>query len=148
MSFYIFLVHLHSILRWFLLAFIVMAIILSFSKKNGAPGRGFSSLAAGLWSMAIAHIQLIIGLVLYFISSKVIFDASTMKSPVLRFYTVEHILVMLIAIVLITIGYVKAKRAAEPGKRNRTLLIYFIIALLLILSRIPWPFLGYGGGWI
>jgi hypothetical protein len=61
---------------------------------------------------------------------------------------VEHILVMLIAIALVTIGYIKAKKATDPRKRNNKILVFFFIALILFLSRIPWPFLGYGGGWI
>jgi hypothetical protein len=97
--------------------------------------------------MLTAHIQLVSGLVLYFISPKVIFDASYMKNAVIRFFLVEHILVMIIAIILITIGYVRSKRISEPRKQRRIILIYFIISLLLILSRVPWPFLNYGGAW-
>jgi hypothetical protein len=55
---------------------------------------------------------------------------------------------MFMAAALITIGYIRAKKAVNLSKRNSNLLLYFIISLLLILSRIPWPFLGYGGKWI
>jgi len=55
---------------------------------------------------------------------------------------------MLIAIALITIGYIKAKKAVDLAKQNRRILVFFIIALVLVLSRIPWPFMQYGGGWV
>jgi hypothetical protein len=148
MNIYNILIHLHSVLRWALLVFVILAIILSIWKRRSDIPSGFTNLKASLWAMATAHLQLLTGFVLYFISPKVIFDATSMQNPVLRFYLVEHILVMLIAIALITLGYINAKKTAENKKRNRLIIIYFLIALLLMLSRIPWPFLGYGGGWI
>jgi len=148
MDFYTILVHLHSILRWILLISLLSAIFIAFSKKPTGLLAGPNGLRPALWALITAHIQLILGLVLYFTSSKVVFDATSMKNPVLRFFLVEHLLVMLIAIVLITIGYVKAKKAGDLSKRHRNILVYYIIALILILSRIPWPFLDYGGGWL
>ena len=148
MDIYHLLVHLHSVLRWVLLLFVVMAIILSFPIKSGASRPGFNNLKAALWAMSTAHLQLILGLVLYFISPKVVFDTASMKNPVMRFFLVEHILVMLIAIALITIGYISGKKKTDISKRNRLIVVYFLISLILILSRVPWPFLGYGGGWI
>jgi membrane protein DedA with SNARE-associated domain len=70
-----------------------------------------------------------------------------MKDTVLRFYLVEHIALMLVAIILITVGYVKAKKKSDPVKKNRTILIYYAIGLILILVSIPWPFRGLGAGW-
>jgi membrane protein DedA with SNARE-associated domain len=93
------------------------------------------------------HLQLVIGFVLYFISPKVIFSASSMKDSVLRFFLVEHISLMIIAVVLITIGYVKSNRAADEMKKHKKLIIYYTIALVLILASIPWPFRGLGAGW-
>jgi hypothetical protein len=148
MSFYAILIHLHSVLRWALLLFLILAIVLSFFKSDEKKFLGVRMMPAALITMIFAHLQLVFGLILYFISPKVIFDASSMGNDVLRFFLVEHILVMLIAIVLITIGYMIAKRRPEVNRKARSVLVYFIISLVLILSRIPWPFMQYGGGWV
>jgi len=93
------------------------------------------------------HLQLVLGLVLYFISPKVVFDASSMKVSLLRFYLVEHIGLMIIAVILITIGYVKSDRTADEIKKYKHVVVYYSIALVLILASIPWPFRGLGAGW-
>jgi membrane protein DedA with SNARE-associated domain len=94
------------------------------------------------------HIQLLGGLILYFISPYVKFEGGVMKDAVARFYTVEHISMMLIAVALITIGYSKAKRAANSAAKGKTTFWFYLIGLLVILAAIPWPFRsGLGGGW-
>ncbi|WP_232046781.1 hypothetical protein [Sphingobacterium daejeonense] len=62
-----------------------------------------------------------------------------MKVASSRFYFLEHPLMMIIAIILITIGYSKSKKILDAKKANQTVLIFYIIALILILSRIPYP---------
>jgi hypothetical protein len=90
----------------------------------------------------------LIGLGLYFISPKVQFTGEVMKSAVGRFYTVEHFSMMLIAVILITVGNAKSKRMADDGKKFKSVFTYFLIALILILVSIPWPFReGLGGSW-
>ena len=143
MDIYTIIVHIHSILRWALLILVLTTVVMAFKNRSA----GTSALKPALWSMVMAHIQLLLGLVLYFISPKVLFAGASMKDPVLRFFLVEHILVMVMAIALFTIGYIKAKKIQDVPKMNSSLLIYFIIGLLLVLSRIPWPFLNYGGKW-
>jgi cytochrome c biogenesis factor len=99
------------------------------------------------FTMLSTHIQLILGLILYFLSTKVHFSGDTMKVAVTRFFTVEHSILMLLAIALVTIGYTKSKKAAEDTQKFRTAFIYFLIALVVILVAIPWPFRGFGSGW-
>jgi membrane protein DedA with SNARE-associated domain len=77
----------------------------------------------------------------------VIFDAASMKDSLLRFFLVEHIGLMIIAVILVTIGYVKSDRVADEFKKNKQILVYYSVALLLILVSIPWPFRGLGTGW-
>lgn len=137
------LIHTHSGLRWLLLLFLIWAIIQAARKAGPAAGKPF----AALMTLIFTHIQLIIGLVLYFTSPKVVFAGSSMQSSVLRFFLVEHIALMLIAVVLITVGYVKAKKAVTAAARHRSILIYYAISLLLILVSIPWPFRNLGAGW-
>jgi high-affinity Fe2+/Pb2+ permease len=98
-------------------------------------------------ALIIMHIQLVLGLVLYFISPKVIFSASSMKDGFLRFFLVEHISLMIIAVILVTVGYVKSDRAEDMIKKNKRVLIYYSIAFVLILASIPWPFRPLGAGW-
>jgi hypothetical protein len=88
-------------------------------------------------------IQFLIGIILYaFVSplTKAAFSdfGAAMKNPALRFYAVEHILLMVIALVLVHIGRSKSKKAIAPWKKHRAAAIYYGIALVLILAGIPW----------
>ncbi|MGU3376964.1 hypothetical protein [Chryseobacterium sp. M5A1_1a] len=87
-----------------------------------------------------AHLQMTIGIVLYIISPLGFsnFSKAMMKNSLARLYMLEHPLMMLLAIVLITIGYTKYKK--EPGilTRHKNILIFYTIGLLLVLSRLPW----------
>ncbi len=69
-----------------------------------------------------------------------------MKDKVMRFFAVEHPLMMLLAVALITIGFVKAKKNSS-GQSFRILFWYYLIALAMILFAIPWPFQAYTTGW-
>ena len=138
--------HAHSGLRWIFLALLLFAVINAFIKWRGNKAFTEGDRKLGLFTFIFSHIQLLLGLGLYFISPKVNFD-NPMGSAVSRFFTVEHILVMLIGIILISIGHSKAKKAIESSQKFKTTFIFFAIALLLILSRIPWPFQQYGANW-
>ncbi len=140
------LLHAHSGLRWLVLLFLILAIVNAATKMNGQKAYGASDKRVGLLALIFTHVQLILGLVLYFISPKVQFAGEVMSDKILRFYTVEHISLMLIAIVLITMGYSKAKRKAEDGQKFKTTFWYYFIGLVLILISIPWPFRGLGAG--
>jgi NADH:ubiquinone oxidoreductase subunit 2 (subunit N) len=139
------LVRSHSGLRWIALGLLTYAIFNALRKK------GFyakSDRMLNMFAMVSLHIQLVIGLILYFTSSKVSFVEGWMKNQLLRFYGMEHILLMVIAIVLVTIGHAKAKRATESAKKHKTILIFYAIGLILIIASIPWPFRNLGvEGW-
>ena len=140
------LLHTHSGLRWILLiSFILSIVVLYKASKKSTPSNKIKSYV--LFTLIISHIQLIIGLILYFISPKVVFQAASMKNSVLRFYLVEHISLMLIALILVTIGYVKWKKAIEGTTKMKSLFWYYTIALLVILISIPWPFRIAGAAW-
>jgi hypothetical protein len=142
------LIHAHSGLRWIFLVVIVLAVVHSARRLNrpGKPGGDRCGVLSRV-TMILAHLQLVVGLVLYFISPKVIFAAESMKNSLQRFFLVEHIALMLIAIVLITLGYVKSGKAPDDRGRYKKILVYYGIALVLILVSIPWPFRGLGAGW-
>jgi hypothetical protein len=142
------LAHIHSIVRWLVLVAIIMALINAIVKLNKKSLANCKDCIFNRLTMILAHVQLVLGLVLYFISPKVVFAAASMKDPFYRFFLVEHILMMLIAIVLITFGYIKSDRLPDDDPRKyKRILIYYGIAFLLIMSAIPWPFRNLGGGW-
>ena len=114
--------------------------------KNGS-GFGVKGKMINLITLASVHLQLVIGLVLYFISPKVSLS-NVFANDVHRFYTLEHLVMMVVAIALITIGYSKAKKATKDKAKNRKTFIFFGLGLIIILAGIPWPFReALGGGW-
>ncbi len=144
MVFYNILKHAHSGLRWVVLLLLLGAIIDSF-RKMGSKDAPLSKVA--LFGLIFTHVQLIIGLVLYFMSPKVVFAASTMKESLLRFYTVEHLTGMLVAIGVITFGYSTGKRMLPSAAGHRRIAYLYLAGLLVMLASIPWPFRNLGAGW-
>lgn len=138
------LVRSHSGLRWIVLGLMIYAIFNAIRKKESYEK---SDRMLNMFAMVSLHIQLVIGLILYFTSSKVVFVKGWMGDDIRRFYGMEHISLMILAIILVTIGHAKAKRAAEPAKKHKTILLYYVIGLILILASIPWPFRSLGAGW-
>ena len=142
------LTHAHSGLRWFLLIALLYAIFNAFRKWQSGAAYTESDRKAGLFAFIFSHIQLLIGLVLYFISPKVgSFSAEVMREPVSRFFTVEHMSMMILGIILISIGHIRAKKQTDSTKKFKTTFIFYLIGLIVILSRIPWPFQQYGASW-
>lgn len=136
MTAYSFLQHLHSGFRYIVLALILAAIIGSLIGWLGKKPYTNGNRKLNLFALISAHTQLLIGIVLYFISPLVQFNSDTMKNNVSRYFTVEHWVMMVIAIVLITIGHSKSKKAATPEGKHKVVAIFYIIALLLILVGI------------
>ncbi len=136
----------HSGLRWVALLLLVMAIFNALSSK-GKGKYAKKDKMLNLFAMIVLHIQLLIGLVLYFISPNVKFIEGWMKVKQLRFYGMEHLLIMVIAIAVITIGRKKAENASNIAVKHGTIVKWFTIGLILILAGIPWPFRGFGTGW-
>ena len=89
-------------------------------------------------TLIFAHIQLLIGLVLLIPMATVVDWSRVMGNEASRFLLVEHPLTMLIAVVLITLGKVKAKKIEDNAKANKTVFGYFAVALILIVLRTPW----------
>lgn len=135
-------------MRWIVLIMILIAIINAALKMSKGSAYTNSDKKWGLYALISTHIQFLVGIILYFISPWVQFGAETMKNTALRFYTVEHIAMMIIAVALVTIGYSRAKRAADDKKKFKSIFIFFLIGLIVILAAIPWPFReALGAGW-
>jgi len=140
----------HSGLRWVVLALLIAAILRALSKRRGGslyPGKD----QVALFAFVSTHIQLLLGLILYlFLSPYVRFEGgmgAIMGDTITRFYTVEHLVGMLVAIAVITIGYLRAKRQTGLNKGWKTIGNYYLIGLIIILLSIPWPFRNLGAGW-
>ncbi len=139
--------HAHSGLRWLVLVFLIMAIFNALTKRVSGSWTP-SDKKKTLFGMMFTHIQIILGIVLYAISPKVSMHEGWMKEAIYRFYGMEHITMMLIAAVVITIGYSTSKRAKTDKSKFTKILIFYTLGLVIILSAIPWPFReALGGGW-
>lgn len=139
--------HAHSGLRWVVLALILVAIFNAFNKWQNKGAWTPGDAAIYKYALLALHFQVLLGIIVYLISPKVIFAGSAMKDPIARFFLVEHLSIMLVAAILITIGQVRGKKKAEDVSKFKNLAIYYTIGLILILVGIPWPWQGLGTGW-
>jgi hypothetical protein len=144
---YSILVHTHSGLRWLVLAFLLGAIANAAIKMKRSTVFTPSDKFMALLPLIMVHIQLLIGVVLYILSPKVVFTTGMFGIRILRFFTVEHTILMILAITIVTIGYRKIKAAGSAAARFKTQLLFYSAGLIIILISIPWPFLNYGTGW-
>jgi hypothetical protein len=150
---YSFLVHLHSIGRWILLLLLLFVIFNHLIAGKRPYIR--TDARGGLILTIVADLMLIIGIILWFASPwgfKLTENSSMseiMKDPTSRFYVVEHLAGMLIAIILIHIGKAQGRKPIGDRAKHRRSLIFYSLALLIILVSIPWPFreIGAGRGW-
>lgn len=135
------LLHSHSGLRYIVVLLGVLAIAKSFIGWFGRKEYKPVDKRISLFFLISVHIQLVIGLGLYFISPVVQQGLSnmgtTMKDPILRFYTVEHITAMLVGIALVTAGYSLSKRAATSNAKFQKAALFFLTGMVVIISRIP-----------
>ena len=144
---YTILKHAHSGFRWLVLLLLLAAVANAILKwRNGSP-MGQSDRKLSLFALIFVHLQFVVGIVLYFISERVVFSPESMKVAVNRFFLVEHPSLMILAVLLITIGYSRAKRATSDSMAFRRIFWFYLVGLLLILLGIPWPIQGYGTGW-
>lgn len=126
----------HSVVRYFVLIAMVLSILRS--AKGWFGGAPFEKLDEKLsvWLLIMAHTQLILGLILYTVSPAVIFSAESMKNTGARYWLVEHIMTMLIAITLITLSRITTKKLTESVAKHKRIFLYNVFALLLILMAI------------
>jgi uncharacterized membrane protein len=141
---------LHSLLRWLIILLLLINIL-----RMLIPALVASTDNDKKWNLRlliVAHVNLLIGLYQYFFGEKgfILFKengAAVMKNAVLRFWAVEHITGMIIAIVLITISRSVSKKNIPVEQKNKKLVTFYIIALIIILASIPWPFRFEGMPW-
>lgn len=134
---------LHSYWAYLVLLLLLLAVYRAisgvFMNKEYSP----KMFQAALFTLIVTHIQLLIALLLYFTSNRFFlwFDlgiSEVMKTPVHRLYLVEHPLVNILAVVIITRGYSKHKKKRLSNPKYKTIAVHYTLGLILILSRIPW----------
>jgi len=140
------LVHLHNLLRWVILLLLIASLIRSFLGWQKKQKFRTSDRKLWLFTMIFSHITLVLGLIQVLFGNFGIFTfhlpegTNVMKDKFFRFFWVEHPSTMILAIVLITLGYGMAKSAVSDELKYKKAFLYFFIALVLILIGIPWPY--------
>lgn len=153
MDFYQLLLRSHNGLRWVVLVLMVLALVRALSGLFGRRGFSDADRKVALFAMVSLHLQLVLGLILYFMSPTVELALTdmgeAMKSKTLRFWAVEHMATMILGIILATIGYSRSKRASNDMSKFRRIAVFYGLGLLFILVSIPWPFRmeGIARGW-
>lgn len=147
--------HLHNLLRWLVLIFGVLALISGLRGIGGRRDFTNGDKRTALYFLIVADLQLLIGLALYFIGPwgiKLIQNAGgmgpVMKNAASRFWAIEHPVMMILAIILVHVGYAGTKGNRPHRVKFRRLFWCTLIALILILAAVPWPFReGIGRPW-
>ncbi len=135
---YNFLLGVHSGLRYIVLLMLAIAIVLSvtalFGKKDYTP----ANRKINLFTMIATHTQLLAGLILYFVSPLVQYGnmGEAMKNTVARYWTVEHAVLMLFAVALITVGHARSKKGDIALNKHRAIALYYGLAVLVIVVAI------------
>lgn len=132
----------HSYWAFFLLILLVVAVLNAIRGKFSGKEFQSTDLRISLFALIFSHIQFLIGIILYFVSPWFeqwsSLGMGVMKNAESRLYLVEHPLMNLLAIILITIGWSLQKRQSESDKKFLRIALFYGIGLIFLLSRIPW----------
>lgn len=133
----------HSYWAYLVLAILILAVLNAITGLTSKREFKDKDLRLSLFTLIVSHIQLLIGLATFYLSEK--YDVMkelgmgvAMKNTELRKIIIEHPIMMIIAIVLITMGWSKHKKKNSDTAKFKTIAIFYTIALILVLSRIPW----------
>lgn len=134
----------HSIVRWLVLLAGAMAVVLAWrGRLGGAPWSPMDD-RVGRWFTVGMDVQLLVGLALYWMSPTVqaaLADmGAAMGDGTLRFWSIEHGVLMLLAVVATHIGRARSRRAERAAAKHRAAAVWFGLALIAVLAAIPWPF--------
>lgn len=134
---------LHSWVRWVALLLGAVTTFAALAKAESAADR------FGLVFMIVLDVQLLMGLALYFALSPITAAAlkdfgAAMRDPALRFWAVEHAATMLLAVILVHVGRVLARKAGTPSSRRTRQIVFFGLATVAMIARTPWPGLPNG----
>ncbi len=136
-----YLIYFHSILRYFILLFAVVVSIQSLVGMMGRKPFKKSNKMTALALLIFCDLQLLFGLCLYYfnvIATGMLSGEGLMKDPGRRFWAVEHSVGMIIAIVLVHMGYATAKKNIDADRKHKRIFWYVFIALVIFFAMIPW----------
>jgi len=133
----------HSYWAYLVLLVLILAVLNALYKTFSGKEYEAKDFRISLFTLIVSHIQLLMGVFLYFVSPRLdLFGelgmGGVMKDAVNRLYLIEHPLINILAVVLITIGYSKHKKKLTSQSKLKMIAIFYTIALVLFLSRIPW----------
>lgn len=139
---------LHSLLRWVVLAAGIVAVVRGIAGLAGRKGWTPADEGMGRTFAVSLDVQALLGFLLYFFLSPVTTAAfgdfgAAMRTGIMRYWTVEHLTLMIVALALAHIGRARIRKAVEPRAKHRAVAIFFGIALVALLVGIPWPFSTY-----
>lgn len=148
--------HLHNLLRWVILILLLLSIAKAYS--GWKQGKAFSPGDRKIWlfTLIASHVMLVIGVYQWLagrygmLKTSLPEGVSVMSDKFFRFFWVEHPVLMIISIILITLAYGRAKKPIPDAIKYKQAFWLFVVALLLILISIPWPFreiIGENRGW-
>jgi len=133
----------HSYWAYLILVVLTLAVLKSFFGYFAKKDYDANAFRVSLLTLIVSHIQLLIGILLYFSSARFglwsdLGLVEVMKNADLRLYLIEHPIINILAVVLITMGYSKHKKKLVSKPKYKTIAFFYSIALVLIISRIPW----------
>jgi hypothetical protein len=128
----------HSIFRWVVLSFLLYSIYRAFNGYGNSNRFSPADNSFRHWTATILQVQMMIGFILYFNSPFVQTYWSDLGGD--GFFAIIHLALMFTAVVIVSVGSAMAKRKATDREKFRTMLFWFITALLIILIAVPWPF--------
>ncbi len=138
----------HSLLRWLVILSCAWALLRMWSGFLSGAVWTSKDRQSGLIFTSILNLQLLIGIVLYAISpvtkAAMANFGAAMKDGMLRYFAVEHVTGMLLAVIIAQVGFSLSKRAPTDRAKFLKAAVAYSIAALLILASIPWPFMKYG----
>jgi hypothetical protein len=151
--FYSLFLSLHNITRWLVIVFAVLAIVRAL--RGWTRKQEWTRLddRAGVLFTSMMDIQVLLGLILYFLFSPTTSQMFTnfrqeMTNSYTRFFGLEHALLLIVALGLTHVGRILSRKAQAEAARHRAAAIWFGFSILVVLAVIPWPFLSYGRPWL
>lgn len=147
MATYPFILFLHGLTRWVVVLGGLWLILAAFSSLNRTSSADVSPVRVP-WRVYMGglHLQLLLGIILFFVSplaQAALADmGAAMRVRPMRFFTVEHTTMMIVALAIAQVGSIRARKAHDAARAARVSLTFGGLSLLLILAAIPWPFFG------
>lgn len=134
---------LHSWTRWLVLVFGLIAVFRALGGWQGRRPYVGADNGMGAAFVGSMHLQLLLGIVLYFISpfgakAFEVAGGAVMKDPTGRFWGVEHLVTMVLAVVAAQVGRTLSKKATIDTQKHKRAFVWFTVALVLVLLMIPW----------